>query len=186
MLLSTLKSTIFRIINQQPKCCAIFFAKINPDISTFTLFFTRGVRGSIAPPPPKAKEMEKMETFPFLHEILHPRRVYTPVMMWIQIYTRREGGPGVCPPPPPIFLIEMVQSCGISECPKITILRIIFHNSKKYSPYLSPLTNTKSDWHVSTKVNTFRLSRGGVWGASPQRPKILLNKSNGMKAFPSR
>ena len=47
------------------------------------IFYKGGQGVNSTPPPPKAKEMEKMETFPFLHEILHPRRVYSPVMMWI-------------------------------------------------------------------------------------------------------
>ena len=49
MLLSTEKSTIFRILKQQPKFCVIFFSRINPDgqvstkINTFT--FCKGGGG---------------------------------------------------------------------------------------------------------------------------------------------
>ena len=35
-----LKSTIFRIINQQPKLCAILFSKINPDVHVSTEIYT--------------------------------------------------------------------------------------------------------------------------------------------------
>ena len=35
-----------------------------------------------------------MEAFPFLHQLLHTRRVDSPVMMLIQICAK--GGPGAC------------------------------------------------------------------------------------------
>ena len=83
MLLSALKSTIFRITNQQTKFCALFFSKINPDahfgtkINTFTIL--KGGLGAIAPR--SQKMVKQMEAFPFLHKILHIRRVDSPVMM---------------------------------------------------------------------------------------------------------
>ena len=44
-----LKSTFFKITNQQPKFCAIFFSKIKPDahVSTkiYALIFYKGVWG---------------------------------------------------------------------------------------------------------------------------------------------
>ena len=76
------------------------FSKINPDahvstkINTFTLNFYDGVWGQ---QPPEAREIKKMEAFPFLHQILHTRRVDSPVMTWIQINAK---GSGVCSPPP--------------------------------------------------------------------------------------
>ena len=103
MLLSTKKSTIFRIINQQLKFCAIFFSKINPDvhvstkINTFT--FYKGVQRN-----------EKNGGFTFLHQIIQTRRVDSPVMKSVQIIARGRGGgsggilPGFC-------FIKMVQ-CG--------------------------------------------------------------------------
>ena len=61
MLLSTYKSTIFRMINQQPKFCATYFSKIYPDaqvstkINTFRCYKGNwGGGGAIAS---EAKEM---------------------------------------------------------------------------------------------------------------------------------
>ena len=68
------------IVNQQPKC-AIFFLQdhVSTKINTFTYY--RGV-GSLCP------RNVKMEAFPFLHQILHTRRVDSPLIMWIQIRAR--------------------------------------------------------------------------------------------------
>ena len=69
--------------------CAIFFSKINPNaynntkINTFT--FYRGMWGTIAP---RSQKSEKLEAIPLFHQILHTRRVYSPVIMWIQIRAR--------------------------------------------------------------------------------------------------
>ena len=90
------------LINPQPKFCAIFFAKINSDahastkINTFTFYM--GVWGAIAP---KAKEMKKeMEAFPFLHQILHTRRVDSPVLNDVvsESCLGSGGGGGHAPP----------------------------------------------------------------------------------------
>ena len=78
------------IINQQPKFYTIIFFKINPDahvskkINTFT--FSNGGLGAIAPR--SQRNVKKMEAFPFLNQILHTRRVDSPVMMWIQTCAR--------------------------------------------------------------------------------------------------
>ena len=53
-------STIFSIINQQPKLCAVFFCKLNPDLTlikkSLTLYKGGGGGGNSPPPPPEAKE----------------------------------------------------------------------------------------------------------------------------------
>ena len=73
-----------------PNLCHIL-TKINPDAhvstkkNTFT-FYKGGFGGNSPPPPLEGKEMlQKKKVFLFLHQILHTRRVDSPVMMWIQI-----------------------------------------------------------------------------------------------------
>ena len=85
-------STIFSIINQQPKLCAVFFCKLNPDL-TLIKKITRTLQGGPGGnSPPKPKKSKQMEDFPFSHQILHTRRVDSPIMMWIQIRARRSVG----------------------------------------------------------------------------------------------
>ena len=65
-----LKINIFFIINQQPKFCATFFSKINPDahfgtkINTFT--FYKGDLGGNSPQKPK--KFKKMEALRFSYQ----------------------------------------------------------------------------------------------------------------------
>ena len=77
------------IINQQPKFCAIFFSKINPNLHVDML---QGSLGAIA------------IAFPYILKILHTRCVDSPVMMWIQI---RAGGGGS-----ELFLLKL---CNLSH-----------------------------------------------------------------------
>ena len=71
------KNQHFFIINQQPKFCAIFFSKINPDghfgtkINTFT--FYKGGRG-VVNSPQKPKICKKNEALRFLQQISHTGR----------------------------------------------------------------------------------------------------------------
>ena len=65
-----LKINIFLIINQQPKFCAIFFSKINPDahfgtkINTFTFYKGDRGRGGVNSPQ-KPKKCKKNGGFTF-------------------------------------------------------------------------------------------------------------------------
>ena len=81
----------FLIINQQPKFCAIFFSKINPDgyfgtkINTFT-FYKRDRGGLIAL---RSQRYEKNGGITFFYNKYHiPDAKIYPVMMWIQIHAR--------------------------------------------------------------------------------------------------
>ena len=83
----------FRIINQQPKFCAICFLQdqsrsdVSTKINTFT--FYEGAGGQ----------------FLFLHQVLHSMHVDSPVIILIQIWARGSGGML-----PRFFFIKMVQS----------------------------------------------------------------------------
>ena len=96
--LSTYKSTIFGIINQKPKFCAILSSKINPDahfitnINTFTFYKVVGERAY------KCKKNWRI----FLFDIKYYRHLDSHVMMWIQIHSRGSGSM----PPPPWFLLN--------------------------------------------------------------------------------
>ena len=52
------------------------------------------VQGGLGGNSPRNQRYVKMEDFPFLPEILHTRRIDSPVMMWIQIRARVGGGLG--------------------------------------------------------------------------------------------
>ena len=45
------------------------------------------------------------------------------------------------------------------------------------------LSHINLDEHVSTKINTFRIYKGGL-GASPSEAEEIFKKSNKMEAFP--
>ena len=66
------------------------------------------VQGGLGGNSPRNQRYIKMEDFPFLPEILHTRRIDSPVMMWIQIRARVGGGWVACSPG--FFLNKMVQS----------------------------------------------------------------------------
>ena len=66
--------------------------------------------GSGSNNPTEAKLIYKNEGFSFLDQILHTKRVYSPVMMWIQIYA--SGSRGMSPYR--IYFIKMVQSGAFS------------------------------------------------------------------------
>ena len=139
MLSSTKKSTIFRIINQQPNFCAIFFSKISPEINTITCYKGSGDNDPLKP--------NKWKKWRFLHQILHMRRVESPVMMWIQI--RARGGGGVQGHASPWN--HLLKWCNLahSECFKIcyyqpkyqTKNQQILHNSKNDLPWSVSNTN---------------------------------------------
>ena len=85
------------INQQQPKFCAIFFSKINPDVLVSTKYIIaiyKGVWRAIAPRSQRSakKNKNKMGAFPILHQILHTRRVNRHVMMWSQIHARGVQG----------------------------------------------------------------------------------------------
>ena len=71
----------------------LFFSKINPNahvstkINTFT--FYEGLWGATAPG--SQRNVSKNGVFSFLHQILHTRRVDSPVIMWTQIRARGSG-----------------------------------------------------------------------------------------------
>ena len=97
----------FRIINQQPKVCAIFFSNINPDahvtstkINTFT-FKRGGGSGDNNPRSQSQRNVKQNESFSFLHQLLHTRCVDSSVMMLIQIRARGVRGHG---PPDFVFI----------------------------------------------------------------------------------
>ena len=74
-----LEINIFLIINQQPKFCAIFSSKINPDahfgtkINTFTVY-KGDLGGGGVNSPQKPKKCKKNGGFTFLQQILHTGR----------------------------------------------------------------------------------------------------------------
>ena len=78
LVIINLKINTLFMINQQPKICAIFFSKINPDahfgtkINTFT--FYKGDQGGGVNCPQKPKKCKKMKVLRFLQQILHTRR----------------------------------------------------------------------------------------------------------------
>ena len=87
----------FWIINQQPKFCAIFFSKINPDgyfgtiIKTFTFYMgDRGGGGLIALR--SQRYVKKWRLYFFYNKYHIPDAKIYPVMMWIQIHARGGGG----------------------------------------------------------------------------------------------
>ena len=74
--------------NQQAKFCAIFFSKINPDCAHLDknryIHILQGGGGGVwGNSSAKPKKCKKMEAIPFLHQILHTRRIDSPVMMRI-------------------------------------------------------------------------------------------------------
>ena len=81
----------FLIINQQPKFCAIFFSKINPDghfgtkINTFT-FYKGDREGLIALR--SQRYVKKWRLYVFYNKYHIPDAKIYPVMIWIQIHAR--------------------------------------------------------------------------------------------------
>ena len=64
-----LKKTIFRIINQQPKLCAILFSKINLDANDSTKINTPAFyKGYWGNSPLKPRKCKTIDAFPFLHQ----------------------------------------------------------------------------------------------------------------------
>ena len=79
-----------------------------------------------------------------------------------------------------IELVCLVRLLVTDSAVLAELLRIIFHNSKKYSPHQ---LHVPIAIQICTKGNTFRLSKG-VCGAPPISRRFF--KSKKMKAFPLR
>ena len=69
------------------------------------IYILQGCLGAIR----SQRKVKKMEAFPFLHQIIHTRRIDSPVIMWIQIRARGSGGML----PKVFFYIKMVQAGAI-------------------------------------------------------------------------
>ena len=87
LVIINLKINIFFIINQQPKFCAIFFSKINPDghfgtkINTFTFYKgDRGGGGLIALR--SQRYVKKWRLYVFYNKCHIPDAKIYPVIMW--------------------------------------------------------------------------------------------------------
>ena len=104
-----------------------------------------------------------MEAFPFLHQILHTRRVDSLVIMWTQISARGSDPPDICYKNGAILRILSVPKYAIINL-KNTILRIIIHNSKNYR-HISHLYQSRlACLHERKYIQIFQ---GGLGGLPP-------------------
>ena len=82
----------------------------------------------------------------------------------------------------------MVRSGAIWGVPKYLFTNLKINNFKGKNQQENLIAIFLSlinlDEHISTKINTFIIYKGGLGGLAPQKQKKFKKKSNRMEAFP--